>query len=251
MKSMVIARIGLVIFSACMVQFITAQVYIEQGVGTPQHQAPTVSVYGPGASNKKIPLSRIKGSAFLNEEWQLASLFDKDGKRISTVPGRMNLATNQFHFIWKEQELVAADDKKIALIIFHTNNDSSAIGTIFMKDIPNLVLNKKPLTNFVQAMNMGKCQLLKYTSRQVFPAEDSLFGTQKRYAFKDINFYFLKTEDKVEKIKKLSDEHILALIPEASSFKEWINQNNLSLKKEEDVILFLDHYNSQPNLSRQ
>jgi hypothetical protein len=233
-----------------MVQLLAAQVYIEQGVGTPQHQAPTVSVYGPGASNKKIPLNRIKGSAFLNDEWQLASLFDKDGKRISAVPGRMNLATNQFHFMWKEQELVAADDKKIALIIFHTNDDSSAIGSIFIKDIPNLVHNKKPLTHFVQAMNMGKCQLLKYTNRQVFPAEDSLFGTQKRYVFKDINFYFIKTAEKVEKIKKLNDEFVLALIPEASSFKEWIKQNNLNLKKEEDIILFLNHYNAQPNIPR-
>ena len=110
---------------------------------------------------------------------------------------------------------------------------------------------KKPLTAFVQVMNLGKCQLLKYTSRRVYPAEDSLFGTQKRYIFRDVKFYFIKTGDKVEKIKKLNTEYFLALVPEASLYKEWINQNNLSFKKEEDLLFFLNYYNSQTNSSGQ
>ena len=100
-------------------------------------------------------------------------------------------------------------------------------------------------------MNAGNCQLLKYTNRRVYPGEDSLFGTQKRYIFRDVNYYFLKTGDKVEKIKKLNTEHFLALIKEATLYKEWINQNNLSFIKEEDLVFFLNYYNSQPNSSMQ
>jgi len=250
MKSMIILKISLALFSTFIIQVTFAQVYVEQGTG-PQHQAPTVSVYGPDASNKKIPLSRIKGSPFLKEEWQLASLYDNNAERINIVPVRLNLATNELHFMWKEQELVAGDDNKISFIVFHNNNDSSSIGTMFIKNMPNLVLDKKPLTAFVQVMNLGKCQLLKYTSRRVYPSEDSLFGTQKRYIFRDVKFYFIKTGDKVEKIKKLNTEYFLALVPEASLYKEWINQNNLSFKKEEDLLFFLNYYNSQTNSSGQ
>ena len=250
MKSLNILKIYVFIFSSFFFQVAIAQVFIEQGFG-PQHQAPTVSVYGPDASNKKIPLSRVKGSPFWKEEWQLASLYDSKARRINIVPVRLNLATNEFHFMWKEQELVAGDDNKITLIVFHTNNDTSSIGTLFLKNMPDLVLDKKPLAAFVQVMNSGNCQLLKYTSRRVYPAEDSLFGTQKRYLFRDIIFYFLKTSDKIERIKKLNNEHFLALIPEASAYKEWVNQNNLNFKKEEDVVLFLNYYNAQTSSTRQ
>ncbi|MGZ8518303.1 MAG: hypothetical protein ACXWWD_13180 [Chitinophagaceae bacterium] len=244
MKVPIVANIGLTVFSIFFWQVACAQVYVEQGTG-PQHQAPTVSVYGPDASSKKIPLNRVKGSPFLNDEWQLASLYDENAERINIVPVRLNLATDEFHFIWKEQELVAGDNNKVTAIVFHINNDSSSVGPMFIKNIPELVLNKKPLTAFVRVMNSGKCQLLKYTNRRVYPAEDSLFGTQKRYVFKDVNFYFLRTENKVDKIKKLTSEHFLALIPDAYLHKEWIDKNALNFKKEEDILLFLDYYNAQ------
>lgn len=251
MKFLIIIKIYLALFSTFSSQMVFAQIYVEQTSGRPQHQATTVSVYGPDASNKKIPLSRIKGSPFWKEEWQLASLYDNNAQRINIVPVRLNLATNELHFMWKEQELVAGDNTKINLIVFHNNNDSSSIGTMFIKNIPDLVLNKKPLNGFVMVMNSGNCQLLKHTSRRVYPAEDSLFGTQKRYLFRDENFYFLKTGDKVERIKRLNSEHFLAHIPEAASYKDWINQNDLSFKTEEDLVLFLNYYNSQLNSSMQ
>jgi hypothetical protein len=244
MNALVVVKIGLAIFSTFFYQAVSAQVYVEQGTG-PQHQAATVSVYGPDAASKKIPLSRVKGSPFLNDEWQLASLYDENAQLINVVPVRLNLATDEFHFLWKEQELVAGDNNKVTLIVFHINNDSSSVGPMFIKNIPELVLNKKPLRAFVRVMNAGKCQLLKYTNRRVYPAEDSLFGTQKRYVFKDVNFYFLKTENKVDKIKKLTSEHFLALIPDAYLHKEWIEKNQLNFRREEDILLFLDYYNAQ------
>ena len=250
MKSLLIIKINLSIFFTSFLYVAFAQIYVEQPA-VPMHQGATVSVYGPDASSQKIPLSRVNGSPFWKEEWQLASLYDSNARRINIVPVRMNFATDEFHFVWKDQELVAGNNNKVTLIVFHNNNDSSSVGTIFIKNIPDLTLNKKPLTAFVQIMNSGKCQLLKYTNRRVYPAEDSLFGTQKRYVFKDANFYFLKTENKVTEIKKLNAEYFLALIPGASTYREWIKQNNLSFKKEEDLVLFLNYHNSQTNSSGQ
>ena len=81
MKSLIIVKISITLFSTFFTQMAFAQVYVEQTTG-PQHQATTVSVYGPDASSKKIPLSRIKGSPFWKEEWQLASLYDKNAQEM-------------------------------------------------------------------------------------------------------------------------------------------------------------------------
>lgn len=244
MKFLIIPKIILFLLSVSCLTMVNAQVFIEQGVG-PQHQAPTVSINGPDAYGKKILISRIKGSPFLQDEWQQASLYDKEAHLINTVPVRLNLATDQFHFMWKGEELVAGDGNKVALIIFHANDDSVSVGTTYIKDLPGLVLGKKKVTAFVQVINTGNYQLLKYRQRRVYPAEDSLFGTQKRYVFRDINYYFLKAGNKVERIKKLNSENFLTLLPGSSNYKEWIKQNSLEFKKEEEIVTFLNYYNSQ------
>ncbi len=244
MKFLIIPKISLFLLSVSYLTIVNAQVFIEQGVG-PQHQAPTVTINGPDAFGKKIPLSRIKGTPFLQEEWQLASLYDNKDHLINTVPVRLNLATDQFHFMWKGEELVADEDNPVALIIFHPTTDSVSGSSTFIKDQPGLVIGKRPVTGFVQVINNGNYQLLKYRNRRVFPAEDSLFGTQKRYIFRDVNYYFLKKENKIERLKKLNAAFFLALLPGSSKFKEWIDQNNLEFNNEEEMIFFLNYYNSQ------
>jgi hypothetical protein len=106
------------------------------------------------------------------------------------------------------------------------------------------MLHKKPVNEFVQVLNPGQWQLLKYTTRQVLPDRDSLFGTQKRYKFRDINYYFLRSGDKVEKLKRLNEENIMSVIPPAANYKEWILVNKIELTKEEQVVDFLEFVNA-------
>ncbi len=112
----------------------------------------------------------------------------------------------------------------------------------------NYILFFFEIDDFVQLMNPGKYQLLKYAKRRVGTA-DSLFGTQKRYFFKDELTYFIRAGEKVEKLKRLNEEFILSLIPLASNHKLWIRENNINFKKEEDVIRFLNYFNSQTSTS--
>jgi hypothetical protein len=99
----------------------------------------------------------------------------------------------------------------------------------------------------MQVMNYGKYELLKYTNRKVSSA-DSLFGTQKRYFFKDEISYYFKADDIVRKLKKLSEESFFDLMPAMSTAanRKWINEAKINFKKEEDIIRFLDYYNSHP-----
>jgi hypothetical protein len=103
-------------------------------------------------------------------------------------------------------------------------------------------LNKN-FNGFIQVMNSGNYQLLKYIKRTVGSA-DSLFRTQKRYFFADELYYFLRFNEKIERIKRLRKESVLEYLPSASSYSTWINENNMDFRKEGDVIRFLDYYNA-------
>lgn len=222
-------------------KFCFAQVFIEKApIGAAA--AGEYNIYGSNTLSSAISYSRIKGSPFYKEQWKKGSLYS--GKRLEWIGQvRLNLATQEVHYMLNNQEFVATAENKITEVILYRDNDTTMREAAFVKDVPNLLWNNKSLTGFAQVLNEGRYQLLKYTSRIVGSA-DSLFGTQKRYFFKDDVRYFIRKDDMVKPIRKLDEDAILTLLPVSSIHKTWIKENHLSLKKEEDLVKFLAYYNA-------
>jgi hypothetical protein len=199
----------------------------------PSGESGTKAGLGPDS----ISYDKIDGSAYWVDAFRTASLYDSKGY-VATLPVRINLLTNQIHFLKGNEEMVV-DDNVINRIVFLGNNDS----TVFIGQVPHLLVNNKPFNKLVQVLNAGKYQLLKYTSRNV-TSEETPSHTSRVYQYKDTYRYFMKSEERVEDIKKLSSENILIYLPVASSYNEWIKENKINFKNEKDIIRFLNHYNS-------
>ena len=189
-------------------------------------------------NNNRINYSDIHGSPFWKPDWQTAMVYI-DQVKAGNLSVRINFATNEVHFVKNFEEQVVTD-VNITKLVFDNNGDS----VVFINQVPDLFLNKKKLDGFIQVMNPGEYQLLKHTARKVYSA-DSLLGTQKRYFFTDEFSYFLKSYEKIERVKKLDEENFMPYIPSSSLFKKWISESGIDFKKEEDVIRFLNYYNSQ------
>jgi len=197
-----------------------------------------VTVYG---GDNKIPYPAIKGSRFWRDEWQKAALYNKN-TLLGIIPAKLNLINSELHILKDKEELVITDD--ITTLIFFKENDTSISTASFIKNVPNLFFNNKKMNDFVQVLNYGNYQLLKYTIRRVSSA-DSLFRTFKRYYFSDDEYYFLRSGDKVERVKKLNKENVMVFLPSSSAYANWISANKIDFKKERDVIRFLDYYNAE------
>ena len=194
-------------------------------------------------TNTRIPYTRIKGSPFWKDEWQLASIFSGP-KKIFTIPVRLNIATNEIYFLKNDQAYVL-EANDISGLTFHSGSDSSTVASKFIMNDPYMFLNNKPVKGFVQEMNPGNYRLLKYITKKL-SSMDSLFNTQKRYFFTNENFYYFWFNGKIERIKKLNKDHILKFLPSALSYTNWINENKIDFRKENDVIQFLNYYNTHP-----
>jgi len=195
-----------------------------------------VRFYEPDG-NVRLPYSRINGSPFWKDEFLPARIFTTTGK-VYGSPIRLNLVTSEIHFLKNGEEMVLIDEN-IDKIVFSREHDSAT----FLANLSPLLLNNKKENGYIQVLNAGNCQLLKYTKRIVSSA-DSLFRTQKRYFFTDEVTYFLRFSDKIEKVKRLNKENISKLLPSASSFDAWINENKIDFKKEDNIVRFLNHYNA-------
>jgi hypothetical protein len=194
-----------------------------------------VRFYEP-EGNRRIPYSRIAGSPFWRDEFLPAKIYTTTG-HVYAASIRLNLATNKIHFLEKGEEMEVIE-LNVNKIILYQDNDSAC----FLTNISRQFVKNKNEEGFVQILNKGNYQLLKYTKRTVGSA-DSLFRTQKRYFFADEINYFLRFNEKVETIKRLSKDNITKLLPSVSSYTTWISQNNIDFKKECDVIHFLNYYN--------
>jgi hypothetical protein len=195
---------------------------------------------GVDGTSGRIPYEKVKGSPFWRDEFIPAKIYTKTGQMYS-APIRLNLATNDIHFIKNDEEKVLVG-LNVTKIVFNTGKDS----VVLLGNIPHLFINNKKVDHYMMVLTPGDYQLLKYMNRKVGSA-DSLFRTQKRYFFTDEIYYFLHFNDRVERIKKLNKDAILEYLPLTSSFTAFVEQNKIDFRKEADVIRFLNYYNSTRN----
>jgi hypothetical protein len=185
-----------------------------------------------------VSYENINGSPFWVDSSLPALLYNSKGY-LGTVPVRINLVSNKLYFLKGTEEMIL-NDNIVTRIVFKTDNDSS----VFIGQVPNLFLNNKSVTDFVQVLNFGKYQLLKYTRRRIASGE-SPSRTSKTYYFTDNANYFIKSGERVDELKKLNRENILVHLPSSFSYDAWIKKNNINFKNEKDIVRFLNYYNTR------
>jgi hypothetical protein len=214
-----------------------AQVYAEDGYSVQRFaRVKDEATFNVNGSVIGLKYSEINGSPFWNNEYFSAALY-KGSRKAATTRIKLNLFTNEIYFLKDSQELVLEAQGVTELVVFNAGDTST-----FMRGIPNVYLNKNNVDGFIQVLNKGNNQLLKYVKKSIGTADSAM--NYKRYYFSEMTYYFLKTGDKVERIKKLDEKSIHSLLPEVSKVRDWIKLNGIDLRKEKDMARLLNYYNS-------
>lgn len=202
--------------------------------------------YDVDGMTKGMRYSDISGTPFLFGDWRKAILYDIAMHPIATVKVKYNSYSDQLHFLdEKEKELVANKDvlKRVTLLFDSADGLKEINLEKGFADSKNMLRPHQ----FVQVLNEGKVQLLKQNVNTVI-RKDSLFGTIKVNAFSENTFYYLKyTPTSIEKLRKLDQSELYALLPNKTIIEEYQKKIN-KLKNEKDFIIFLSFYNQQINI---
>jgi len=203
----------------------------------------SVIIYGSSNFSNGIPYNKVQGSPFLQDNWQWAILYGKNSKERWMVPSRLNLVSGEIHFKDKSGEEMVAPADMVHRIVFYRDKDTTKALAVFANDIAEPLVNIAGKNNYTQLLNEGNYQLLKLQRKQV--QETDSFHIAKRYSFREETKYFLQYKGKTAALKKLAAADLLAYLPGAAAYQQWIDENKLNFKKEEDVVRFLDYYNSK------
>ena len=186
----------------------------------------------------------VSGSPFWNDEWCKGQLFDFRDSSYGFYSVKIDLAQELVYFINRRGKEMEINEGQVKKIIIYDSSDNNKIRTVFRINVPEINSISKDKNNLVQEMNQGNYKLLKMVKRNIESA-DSMFGTLKRYFYKDRNEYFIEKNNKIEKLKRLTKDNFLEQLPSSSKYADWIKEHNMNFKNERDLILFLDYYNSQ------
>jgi hypothetical protein len=216
-----------------------AQVFVESGpVGTSRDGQ--ISVYGMNGANSRIPYYKFKGSPFLNPDWLKAELYRPDGKPMGIYPIRLNLVTHEVHFLDSKGYELAANDGVVARVTFIDSLGDDKPRLTFRNDYEGVNATYNRNKRYALEMNPGDPCLLRVDIRDGREA-DSMFGTLKRYYFVDRYDYFVRVGKRVEKLRRLSQDEIFAVLPAKQDAVDFVKKNKLNMKKEEDVMKLFDY----------
>jgi hypothetical protein len=226
---------------------VSAQAFLEsQPVGTSRDGV--LIVYGSsGMNNNRIPYERISGNPFWKPGFQMATLSDAANNLYGRMPVKLNLYTNEVLFKTPGGEERVAAEGKVRKILFHPDDTSKTVSAIFENELASIRTSNPNAqgTAYVQVLNQGDYQLLKHI-KKMFVTADSLFGTMKRYYFSEqIHYYLNDRFGQAYKLKKLSKEAVTEKMNLDKEEEEWIRSSGLSMRKEEEVLQFLNYLNEK------
>jgi hypothetical protein len=203
----------------------------------------TINIYGRGTLSNRIPYDKITGNAFWKAEWVTATLIGRNKKERWEQEVKLNMASHEIYYRKPNGDEEVVNVGLVKKVQFHQPNNPEEITAIFLNGISEPYVSEEPIKELLQVLNEGKYQLLKMENRKLLEG-DSLFGTMKRYYFKNEVKYFLANNYIVSPLKKLNKESILQLAPAGKKEQEWLSQNKIDFKKEADIVSYFNQLNA-------
>ena len=190
-------------------------------------------------NEEKLKYSEIKGNCFSDKEWNAALLVLKMGGDIKLRNVKLNLHTNDIHYLDNTgKELVALNG--VSKVIFFDKKDTAKVSAVFQWFANFSNKNKEA---FGQVLAEGEIQFVKNYLVSLGKQFDS--GNPKpKYRFKTVTDYFIIDHGNMSHLKRISKTAILAIIKPTREQDEWLQSNKNKLKDEADVIAFITFCNN-------
>lgn len=201
-----------------------------------------INVYGSALLGKKMTYAEIKGNPYFDTSFKPAALYDGQGKPYGKFMTKINLYTNEIHFLNKEGEELIANKGAIRTIAFFKRDTIDKITKIFECGYQS-PKNPEAINEYYEVMNLGDGQLLKSTRKFINQYDSQII--YKRYRFLKTETFYISYKGQLYKLNRLSKDQILSSLPTDDTSQDWITAKGNKMRKEEEIVAFLDYYNSR------
>ncbi len=204
----------------------------------------SVRYYDPstvGQKNAAVSYADISGSPFWEDKWKPAFLYLGTGLVVKLKSVKLNLYSNDVHYLDKEGTELAAAAGSVQKVVFLSEKDSNRITAVFEAFAD---LTDKSRIAYYKILNNGKFRLLEMKRSYVHTSPyDPLQGKSISSFFSKSN-YAITDSSTTLSLKSLGANTILPFIYPDNGFEQWLKQTGNKMNSEKEVIAFLDHVNA-------
>lgn len=193
-------------------------------------------------STKVLKFDNIEGSPFWSDKWMYASLYSYKNEFLAKVPVNLNFANGQL-YAKVGDSVLQLDNETVRKVVVYSDTSKNQVKAVFLSFLPYVYIGNEKINDYLEVFYSGYAILLKY-KKKVLAQSESGGGMSKFYYFKDFSYYYLQVNNKIERITSLSKEQLFQLLPGSNNLDSWVKEKKLNLKKENDVIQFIEYYNS-------
>lgn len=183
--------------------------------------------------------SDISGTSYLNREWQLGTVSGKSGKIYKNMLLKLDLLDHKFVFKGDKGETMGFVDPVQQVVFDPTILNTSSV--IFRNGFSNTEV--KP-TDYLEVMAEGNIRLLKKITISVKEIKDySSAVTEKSYVTKS-TYYVAQQDNALQNVSLNKKDIIKALPAHTKEIEQYIKDNKVNFRKDEDLTKLVNYYNS-------
>jgi len=190
----------------------------------------------------KVDYSEIRGNYFWDNQWSPGILVLSNNSAVKLRKVRMNLYTNEVHYIDNKNVELAANNSIVKKVLLLDRKDSTKVTAVF----ENFASYKtRGIESFAQVLNQGKAQLLKRVTVTVKKGEYDVMMGKSELSFVWTTDYFILNDGKITLLKRINKEGLFSILEPNDEYEAWLKSTKNRLKSEEDLLAFLTFYNTQ------
>lgn len=183
-----------------------------------------------------------KGSIYLNEEWAIGTIFFRNGETMINTLLKYDLKNHVFKIKY-DNRVKAIQEIDIEKFEF---TGSGQVNTVYV-NANQYRIHGAGLSGFFEIKEEGKLGLLSLVKLRMIkpnyvPTHDA--GEKAARYIVDRQLYFLKS-DEVFPVPGNKSKIMTIFEDKKEVIQNFIKENNLKLKRSEDLIQVVEYYNSQ------
>ncbi len=204
-----------------------------------QTQERSFEVFDHNGKSFVNPAPDIAGSPYLKAEWMEGSRVLMNNRRYDSVKVRLNLNTQEVHYLARGDNELALARGYIKEVIW------APAGTLEIRyrcGFPPIDAQNE--TNFYAVLSEGKMEMLQSTRKIISQRKDELSGEIKK-EYLTYDDYYVYDGRELHRLKK--DHSFMNLLADKKEkIEAFAKERKLKFKSTEDIKQVIDFYNSLP-----
>lgn len=198
-------------------------------------------------NNGKIfsdPPSDVAGSPFLLQDWRPGSVILQGNKRYDSIRVRLNLQTQQVHFLnLNNVEMVLPKSFVAELVLRDSAAEGGPLTYTFQSGFP--AIDNQTKDNFYRVLVSGKLDLLESIRKLIFK-ETNQATEEVTKEFRDYTEYYLYSDGVLKHVKKDKDFILSVMADRKDQVEAYAQSKKLNFKSIDNIGQIVAYYNALP-----